>query len=104
MRKGHPSAKRRPTIDQFCALEHVVASPQGGGFPGITDTMLEKMGKTRRVVLSVPHFLFVSALVTPSDMVAMQFRSRLIPNLSDETLRVRSTVGYLRVRDGNGLA
>ncbi len=39
--------------------------------------MLENMGKTRRAVLSVPHFLFVSALVTQSDMVAM-LRSRLI--------------------------
>jgi DNA-binding transcriptional LysR family regulator len=45
--------------------------------------MLQNMGKTRRVVLSVPHFLFVSALVTQSDMVAM-LPSRLIRNLSDE--------------------
>ena len=82
-RKGHPSVKRRPTIDQFCALEHVVVSPEGGGFRGITDTMLQNMGKTRRVVLSVPHFLFVPALVTQSDMVGM-LPSRLIRNLSDE--------------------
>lgn len=82
-RKDHPQLKRRPTIDQFCALEHIVVSPAGGGFGGITDTMLNNMGKTRRVVLSVPHFLFVPALITQSDMVAM-LPSRLIRNLSDE--------------------
>jgi len=82
-RKDHPHVKRKPTIDQFCTLEHILVSPDGGGFRSITDTMLQKMGKTRRVVLSVPHFLFVPALVTQSDMVAM-LPSRLIPNLSDE--------------------
>lgn len=82
-RKGHPCVQRRPTIDEFCGLEHIVVSPDGGGFRGITDTMLQNMGKTRRVVLSVPHFLFVPALVTQSDMVAM-LPSRLIRNLSDE--------------------
>jgi DNA-binding transcriptional LysR family regulator len=82
-RKGHPRDERRPTIDELCALEHIVVSPDGGGFWGITDTMLQNMGKTRQVVLSVPHFLFVPALVTQSDMVAM-LPSRLIRNLSDE--------------------
>lgn len=82
-RKGHPCVERRPTIDEFCTLEHIVVSTDGGGFWGITDTTLENMGKTRRVVLSVPHFLFVPALVTQSDMVAM-LPSRLVRNLSDK--------------------
>jgi DNA-binding transcriptional LysR family regulator len=82
-RKDHPRLKQRPTIDQFCSLEHIVVSPVGGGFRGITDTMLHNMGKTRRVVLSVSHFLFVPALVTHSDLVAM-LPSRLIRDRSDE--------------------
>lgn len=31
-RKDHPRLKRRPTLAQFCALEHVIVSPDGGGF------------------------------------------------------------------------
>jgi DNA-binding transcriptional LysR family regulator len=70
-RAGHPRLKRRPTLAQFCALEHVVVSPDGGGFRGITDDTLAEAGLTRRVALSVPHFLFVISALASSDMVAM---------------------------------
>ncbi|MFS2004192.1 LysR family transcriptional regulator [Duganella sp. CT11-25] len=70
-RAGHPRLKRRPTLAQFCALEHVVVSPDGGGFRGITDDTLAEAGLTRRVALSVPHFLFVISALAGSDMVAM---------------------------------
>jgi DNA-binding transcriptional LysR family regulator len=80
-RRNHPRLQRRPTVDEYCALEHVVVSPDGGGFSSLTDTLLHTLGKTRRVVLSVPHFLFVPALVANSDMVAM-VPSSLIRNMS----------------------
>ena len=35
-RAGHPRLKRRPTLAQFCKLEHVIVSPDGGGFVGVT--------------------------------------------------------------------
>jgi DNA-binding transcriptional LysR family regulator len=70
-RAGHPRLKRRPTLAQFCALEHVVVSPDGGGFRGITDDTLAEAGLMRRVALSVPHFLFVISALASSDMVAM---------------------------------
>lgn len=70
-RAGHPRLKRRPTLAQFCQLDHVIVSPDGGGFSGITDEVLSKAGLTRRVVLSVPHFLFVMSAVASSDLVAM---------------------------------
>ncbi|MGH8779237.1 LysR family transcriptional regulator [Paraburkholderia sp.] len=76
-RTGHPRLKRRPTLAQFCKLEHVIASPDGGGFRGITDTVLERAGLQRRVVLSVPHFLFVLSAVANTDLVAM-LPSRLV--------------------------
>jgi DNA-binding transcriptional LysR family regulator len=55
-RLSHPALKRRPTLAQFCKLEHVIVSPEGGGFSAITDEVLAKSGLSRRVVLSVPHF------------------------------------------------
>lgn len=70
-RAGHPRLKRRPTLAQFCALEHVIVSTDGGGFRGITDDVLAEAGLSRRVVLSVPHFLFLMSVLANSDLVAM---------------------------------
>lgn len=78
-RAGHPRLKRRPTLAQFCALEHVMVSPDGGGFSGVTDEALALAGLQRRVVLSVPHFLFVTAVVASTDLVAM-VPERLVRN------------------------
>ncbi|MCI2246577.1 LysR family transcriptional regulator [Xanthomonas sp. PPL568] len=70
-RAGHPRLRRRPSLAQFCTLEHVIVSPDGGGFSGVTDAALRAHGLQRRVVLSVPHFLFVVAALQRSDLVAM---------------------------------
>ncbi|MHA4867351.1 LysR family transcriptional regulator [Duganella sp. PWIR1] len=70
-RAGHPRLKRRPTPKQFCELEHVIVSPDGGGFSGATDKALAQAGLERRVVLSVPHFLFVISALIQTDLVAM---------------------------------
>jgi DNA-binding transcriptional LysR family regulator len=76
-RAGHPGLKRRPTLAQFCKLEHVIVSTDGGGFHAVTDEVLAEAGLTRRVVLSVPHFLFMIKVLTSTDMVAM-LPSRLV--------------------------
>lgn len=70
-RAGHPRLRRRPGVAQFAALEHVIVSPDGGGFAGVTDTTLAACGLQRRVVLSVPHFLFVREALARTDLVAM---------------------------------
>ncbi|CAI8896340.1 LysR family transcriptional regulator [Pseudomonas chlororaphis] len=78
-RAGHPRLQRRPSLAQFGKLEHVVVSPDGGGFHGVTDSALGEVGLTRRVVLSVPHFLFVLSALASTDLVAM-LPSRLVRN------------------------
>ncbi len=70
-RAGHPRLKRRPALKQFCELEHVIVSPDGGGFTGVTDQALAQAGLRRRVVLSVPHFLFMLSALASTDLVAM---------------------------------
>lgn len=85
-RNRHPALRRRLTVARFSALEYVVVSPEGGGFRGVTDEVLESRGLKRRVVLSVPHFLFVPEIVARTDLVAM-LPSRL----------VRDREGMLRV-------
>ncbi|MEY8709878.1 LysR family transcriptional regulator [Mangrovibacter phragmitis] len=70
-RVGHPHLKPGLTLEQFCQLDHAMVSPDGGGFRGITDTFLMEQGITRKVSLSVPHFLFLCAVLANTDMVAM---------------------------------
>lgn len=70
-RRDHPQLQRPPTLDQFCQLEFVMVSPDGGGFSAATDTALAKLGRSRRVVLSVPHFLFMHETLANSDLVAV---------------------------------
>jgi len=70
-RVDHPRLQRKPTLRQFCALEHVLVSNNGGGFYGVTDEALAQAGLTRRVALSVPHFLFMIAALASTDLVAM---------------------------------
>ncbi|NBK37890.1 LysR family transcriptional regulator [Pseudomonas soli] len=70
-RADHPRLRRRPTLKQFCALEHVIVSPDGGGFRGPTDDALAKQGLARNVVLSVPRFSGLAAMLVDSDLVAM---------------------------------
>jgi DNA-binding transcriptional LysR family regulator len=70
-RAGHPIVQGSLDLDAFCALDHVVVSPQGGGFSGPTDTALEAIGRSRRVVLSAPGFLIVPEIIARSDMIAL---------------------------------
>lgn len=70
-RQAHPKLKRRPTLAQFCQLEHMMVSPDGGGFSGATDAVLASHGLSRRVVLSVPHFLFMLKVLASTDLVAV---------------------------------
>lgn len=70
-RVNHPALQRRPTLEQFCSLEHVIVSPEGGGFSAATDLALAQRGLTRNVVLSVPHFLFMLDALARTDLVAV---------------------------------
>lgn len=79
-RVGHPRLKQRPTLAQFCRFDHVIVSPTGGGFSGITDEKLSQAGLSRRVVLSVPHFLFMISVLASTDLVAM-VPSRLVRDI-----------------------
>ena len=70
-RHGHPSVQGGLDLDGFCALDHVVVSPQGSGFAGPTDAALEAIGHRRTVALSTPGFLIVPEIISRSDMIAI---------------------------------
>lgn len=78
--RDHPLLQTPPSLEQFCQLEFVMISQDGGGFRTQIDTLLEAQGLTRRVVMSLPHFLFIPTLLARSDMVAM-LPSRMLGEL-----------------------
>ena len=70
VRRGHPAGTRPLTPKEFAALPHVSVSPSGlSYFANVVDSALEAHGLTRHVVVSCPHFLLASHLVSQSDMV-----------------------------------
>lgn len=72
MREHHPlSSDAAWSLEAFCAADHGMVSLEGGGFTGATDAALAGLGRTRRVVASVPSFLMLLDLVRHSDMIAL---------------------------------
>jgi DNA-binding transcriptional LysR family regulator len=71
VRKDHPGVAERLTLDDYCALHHVLVSPSGGAFTAPADDALAALGRTRHVRLAVPHFLLVPEILTRSDMIAV---------------------------------
>ncbi|RYF05605.1 MAG: LysR family transcriptional regulator [Oxalobacteraceae bacterium] len=76
-RADHPRLRTPPTLAQFRTLEHVIMSPEGGGFQGGTDSALARLDLTRRVVLSVQNFLLLTSVLARTDLVAL-LPSRLL--------------------------
>lgn len=67
-RAGHPIGKRL-TMARYCDAPHVVVSVSGDPH-GMVDEHLAKIGKSRRVVLTVSNFMQALAIVAESDLVA----------------------------------
>ena len=80
-RKGHPALRRKLTVATLSQLEYMLVSPEGGGFRGVTDAVLESRGRKRRVVVSTQHFMLVPEVVAQTDIVAMM-PSRLVNHRS----------------------
>lgn len=69
MRSGHRLDKRRLTLAEFSAAEHLVVVSAGTGH-GKVDELLQRSGVERRVRLTVPHYLSVGHLLQGSDLIA----------------------------------
>jgi len=86
MREDHPAAQGELTLDRFCALEHALVSYAGDRFEGITDEALARIGRRRRVALSVASFLILPEILRASDLVAVA-PSRLAAGIGGLALR-----------------
>jgi DNA-binding transcriptional LysR family regulator len=80
VRADHPRVGKKMTLERYLELGHVLVSP-GGTRGGIVDDALAKLGKTRRVAVTVPHFLVAPFLVERSDLV-LTFVARVAKSLA----------------------
>ena len=69
VRKGHEVAGRALDLETFLSLSHLLVSPEGERF-GIVDAALAKLGRTRRLALTLPQMYAAPALVARSDLIA----------------------------------
>lgn len=68
MRREHPEAGRRLTLERYLDLHHLVVSITGTG-PSWVDASLARLGKERRVKVRVASFLAAVEIAAQSDLV-----------------------------------
>lgn len=72
LRDDHPNAETSTlTLDQFCALDQALISYSGERFYGVTDDALAKVGRERRVVVTMTSFLALAGLLRTTDLAAI---------------------------------
>ena len=69
MRRGHPLDKRKISLPEFSAAEHLVVVSAGTGH-GKVDELLQRGGIERSVRLTVPHYMSVGHILRRSDLIA----------------------------------
>lgn len=68
-RKRHPRGKRSLDLKTYCAMRHVVVSPDRDSFRGYMDGYIEAIGERRKTVLAVPQAAMIPDVLAGSDCV-----------------------------------
>jgi LysR family transcriptional regulator, mexEF-oprN operon transcriptional activator len=69
VRKDHPAARSRMSLEDYLALDHILVSFRGG-FWGMADKALKRRRPKRRVVASVPMFMTAMTTAARSNLAA----------------------------------
>lgn len=69
-RRGHPALLDELSVEGFSALSHLLVSQRGDAF-GSVDNVLRELGHSRRIAITVPHFLAAPFIVGATDLVAV---------------------------------
>ena len=89
MRQGHALARESAlTLDAYCAAGHVRVSFAGRRH-GFVDEALARLGRARRVALTVNHFSTAAQVVRQSDLISVFPRSYLPVSGLDSELLLR---------------
>lgn len=70
MRPGHPLASTDLTLERFCAASHVLMSLSGKAY-WPAEPALAKLGRERRIALTVNQFATIGQVVARSDLLAI---------------------------------
>lgn len=68
MRKGHPLQGKGMTLEAYAGASHALLSITGRG-GGRIDELLQAHGLSRHIALRITHFLTISAVIEPTDLV-----------------------------------
>jgi DNA-binding transcriptional LysR family regulator len=70
MRKDHPLAQQELTVDNYCDSNHLLVSFSGRAH-GLVDEALAKIGRERRILLTVNQFFTAGRVVATSDLMTV---------------------------------
>ena len=70
MRKNHPLAKKKLTLNRFCDAGHMLVSFSGKPF-GFADEALASLSRKRRVVITVNQFFTAGRVAQQSDLLTV---------------------------------
>lgn len=69
IRRGHPCRGKRLSLKEFTSLPHLLVSPHAG-LTGVVDVALAAYDCSRKVAVSVPHFMSAPPILASTDCVA----------------------------------
>lgn len=87
-------------LDLFCALPHAIRSIDGS-VSGFIDTALAEIGRSRRVVLALPHFQGVALSIARSGLIAalpVQYAERVAGELDLAVFQPPMTVAVPEIK------
>lgn len=67
-RADHPRGRRRPTVEEYCSLSHLVVS-SSGRLDSLMDAHLKDRGLSRDVLVAAPNGESVGPLLNATDLV-----------------------------------
>jgi DNA-binding transcriptional LysR family regulator len=68
MRKGHPLAKGKLSLERYAKARHLLVSPRGDAV-GFVDKALATHGLTRQIAITINNFTAAPALLAGSDLI-----------------------------------
>lgn len=67
MRRGHPMAKDKVSVEEYLSLSHIHISSRRSGL-GMVDLALGKMGQQRKIGLRSQHYMMATQVIQQTDM------------------------------------
>jgi DNA-binding transcriptional LysR family regulator len=67
MRRGHPQAKDKLSVEEYLSLSHIHISSRRSGL-GMVDLALGKMGQQRKIALRSQHYMMATQVIQQTDM------------------------------------